>query len=60
MDRFDILTTICNAFAHQLGRDLFIEGDAPSRRLLDFAHRSPGIGEHEYWGFGVHVVVSRI
>jgi len=41
------------------GRDVHIENDAPGR-FLDFAREDHGRGEWEFWGLGLHLVVSRL
>ena len=58
-DISDALASIGQSFAHLRGVDIFIEWDADGRSPLAFA-RVTGhtCGSTEYWGFGLHVVVS--
>lgn len=43
------------------GWDVFIDRDAPGRSPFDFARSaSPGGADWEFWGLGLHVVVSRL
>jgi hypothetical protein len=53
-----LLESILNTFTHLMGLDLFIEQDAPSKGLLDFATETHSDGSREWWGLGLHIVVS--
>ena len=47
-----------------LGLDVFIERTGPEWAFLDFDYLKQGEGseasEHEAWGLGLHIVVSRL
>lgn len=45
-------------FAFLLGRDILIQADAPDKSVFDFKHYSHGQQGHEYFGFGLHLIVS--
>mgnify|MGYP001449997371 CR=1 FL=1 len=55
-----LLTNATAALARLAGLDVFIERDDPRCGLLDFAHQDHGKDGREVWGFGLHVVVSRL
>lgn len=41
-------------------RDIFTERTGPEWGFLDFDHLDHGGQDREVWGFGLHVVVSRL
>ena len=50
-----------NAVTHLFGYDVFIEADAPSSRgLLKFERVPYGDAGTEFFGLGLHVVVSSV
>ena len=52
------LETVLNAFTWLVGKDVFILPDAPGRSLLDFERRPCGSQICEYFGLGLHLIVS--
>ena len=54
------LNLILRAFAYLIGRDILILTDAPDKSLFDFKRWQHGRQGCEYFGLGLHVVVSRL
>lgn len=45
-------------FAYLLGRDILILADAPDKSVFDFARLQHGRQGCEYFGLGLHLIVS--
>ena len=60
----NLLTRTLPAALGFFGIDVFIERTGPEWALLDFDYLKQGEGseasEHEAWGLGLHIVVSRL
>ncbi len=52
--------TIIKVFAYLVGRDVLVMTDAPGKSLFDFKRWPHGRQGCEYFGLGLHVVVSRL
>lgn len=48
------------AAARPFGFDVYTQRDTSGMGLLSFAHTDHGNGNREWWGLGLHVVVSRL
>ena len=53
-----IFEKIANKIVNVIGLDLFTEFDAPDRHWCDFERWPHGRQGSEYFGFGLHLVVS--
>jgi hypothetical protein len=53
-----ILDIFLNYFAYLLKRDILILADAPDKSLFDFARWEHGRQGCEYFGLGLHLIVS--
>ena len=52
------LTLFFKLFAYLVGRDILIQADAPDKSAFDFKRWSHGRQGCEYFGLGLHLVVS--
>ncbi len=57
---FATIATLEAATRATLGLDIHTQRDTSGMGWLAFAHTEHGAGNHEVWGLGLHVVVSRI
>ena len=55
-----LFETVLNRLSRLVGLDIFIEPDAPDKSLFDFESRHHGHHGSEYFGFGLHLVVSHL
>jgi hypothetical protein len=53
-----VLTLFLKLFAYLLGRDILIQADAPDKSVFDFKRWSHGRQGSEYFGLGLHLIVS--
>jgi hypothetical protein len=49
---------VLNTFLYVIGRQITITSDAPDRSLCDFEKRMHAQDVHEYFGLGLHLIVS--
>lgn len=54
---FRIVATL-GASLRIFGLDVFIERTGPEWGFLDFGKEDHSKGDSEFWGFGLHVIVS--
>lgn len=52
------LESILNTFTHLFNLDLFIERDSKQFGLFDFATETSSKGDREWFGLGLHLVIS--
>jgi hypothetical protein len=53
-----ILDIFLNSFTYLLRRDIIVLADAPDKSLFDFERWQHGRQGCEYFGLGLHVIVS--
>ena len=47
-----------NLFLHLIGWEITIDSDAPERSFYDFEKRVHAQDVHEYFGLGLHLILS--
>jgi hypothetical protein len=53
-----LFENILNIFLYLIGREIAIAADAPERSLCDFEKRRHAQDVDEYFGLGLHVILS--